>query len=133
MKPLVIFHGPGCMDGAGAALAAWLRFGEEAEYRPAQYGDPAPTDDEIRGRDCAKGGPEEPIRAHDVSAVAKSFGGGGHAKAAGFECITLPWQISGTISISELSGMLHRERSRISDQRWDIADAVAVVEKWLGR
>lgn len=50
MKPLVIYHA-GCMDGAGAALAAWLKFGEDAEYRPAQYGDPAPTDDEVRGRD----------------------------------------------------------------------------------
>lgn len=51
MKPLVIFHGPGCMDGAAAALAAYLKFGEDAEYRPAQYGDPAPTDEEVRGRD----------------------------------------------------------------------------------
>jgi uncharacterized protein len=39
------------MDGAAAALAAWLKFGDEAEYRPASYGDPAPTDDEVRGRD----------------------------------------------------------------------------------
>jgi len=50
MKPLVVYH-RGCMDGAAAALAAWLRFGDEAEYRPANYGDPAPTDDEVRGRD----------------------------------------------------------------------------------
>lgn len=49
-SPLVIYH-KHCVDGAGAALAAWLRFGEEAEYRAAQYGDPAPTDDEVRGRD----------------------------------------------------------------------------------
>lgn len=47
---LVIYHAH-CMDGAAAALAAWLRFGDEAEYRPASYGDPAPTDDEVRGRD----------------------------------------------------------------------------------
>ncbi len=38
MKPLVIFH-KNCLDGAGSALAAWLKFGEEAEYRAAQYGD----------------------------------------------------------------------------------------------
>lgn len=50
-KPLIIYHGPGCMDGSAVALAAWLKFGDEAEYRPAQYGDPAPTDDEVRGRD----------------------------------------------------------------------------------
>lgn len=50
MKPLIIYHGPGCMDGAAAALAAYLKFGEDAEYRPAQYGDPAPTDEETAGR-----------------------------------------------------------------------------------
>lgn len=49
-KPLIIYH-KHCVDGAGAALAAWLKFGEEAEYRAAQYGDAAPTDDEVRGRD----------------------------------------------------------------------------------
>lgn len=49
-KTLVIYH-KSCMDGAAAALAAWLKFGEEAEYRPASYGDPAPTDEEVRGRD----------------------------------------------------------------------------------
>jgi len=49
-RPLVIYHG-GCADGAGAALAAYLLFGEDAEYRPAVYGDPvAPTDAEARGR-----------------------------------------------------------------------------------
>ena len=50
-RPLVIYHGPGCMDGAGAALAAWKKLGDEAEYRPAQYGDPPPTDEEVRGRE----------------------------------------------------------------------------------
>lgn len=50
MKPLVVYHAQ-CMDGAAAALAAWLRFGDEAEYRPASYGDPAPMDEEVRGRD----------------------------------------------------------------------------------
>jgi oligoribonuclease NrnB/cAMP/cGMP phosphodiesterase (DHH superfamily) len=50
VKPLVIYHA-GCMDGAGAALAAWMKFGEEAEYRPANYGQAAPTDEEVRGRD----------------------------------------------------------------------------------
>lgn len=50
MKPLIIHHGP-CMDGAGAALAAYMKFGEDAEYRAAQYGDPPPTSDEVRGRE----------------------------------------------------------------------------------
>jgi len=38
-KPLVIYHGPNCADGFGAAFAAWLKFGDEAEYLPMQYCD----------------------------------------------------------------------------------------------
>lgn len=37
MKPLVIYHA-NCADGFGAAFAAWLKFGDEAEYLPVQYG-----------------------------------------------------------------------------------------------
>jgi hypothetical protein len=37
MKPLVIYHNP-CADGFGAAFAAWLKLGDEAEYLPMQYG-----------------------------------------------------------------------------------------------
>ncbi len=37
-KPLVIFH-KSCADGFGAAFAAWLKLGDEAEYLPMQYGD----------------------------------------------------------------------------------------------
>jgi oligoribonuclease NrnB/cAMP/cGMP phosphodiesterase (DHH superfamily) len=37
MKPLVIYHA-NCADGFGAAFAAWLKFGDEAEYLPFQYG-----------------------------------------------------------------------------------------------
>lgn len=37
MKPLVIYHGGGCADGFGAAFAAWLKFGDEAEYLPMDY------------------------------------------------------------------------------------------------
>ena len=37
MKPLVIYHAS-CADGFGAAFAAWLKLGEEAEYLPMQYG-----------------------------------------------------------------------------------------------
>lgn len=36
-KPLVIYHAD-CADGFGAAFAAWLKFGYEAEYLPMQYG-----------------------------------------------------------------------------------------------
>lgn len=37
------------MDGFGAALAAWLKFGEDADYWYAAYGDSPPP--EIQGRD----------------------------------------------------------------------------------
>jgi uncharacterized protein len=37
MKPLVIYH-DNCTDGFGAAFAAWMKFGEDAEYLPMSYG-----------------------------------------------------------------------------------------------
>ena len=37
MKPLVIYH-DSCADGFGAAFAAWLKIGDEAEYVPMQHG-----------------------------------------------------------------------------------------------
>lgn len=37
MKPLIIYHAD-CTDGYGAAFAAWLRFGDKADYFPAHYG-----------------------------------------------------------------------------------------------
>jgi len=37
-KPLVIYHA-NCADGFGAAFAAWLRLGDEAEYVAASYGE----------------------------------------------------------------------------------------------
>jgi len=39
MKPLVIYH-DNCADGFGAAFAAWLKLGDDAEYLPMQYGHP---------------------------------------------------------------------------------------------
>lgn len=36
-KPLVIYHS-NCTDGFGAAFAAWLQLGDEAEYVPCNYG-----------------------------------------------------------------------------------------------
>lgn len=50
MKPLVIYHA-NCADGFGAAFAAWLKFGEEAEYVPMQYGDFAFTEDGLIARE----------------------------------------------------------------------------------
>ena len=40
MKPLIIYHDH-CTDGFGAAFAAWLKFGDEAEYLPMAYGHPS--------------------------------------------------------------------------------------------
>ena len=39
---LVVYHNH-CDDGMGAALAAFLKFGEEAEYLGASYNDPIPN------------------------------------------------------------------------------------------
>jgi len=36
-RPVVIYHA-GCLDGFGAAYAAWRKFGDRAEYMPAGYG-----------------------------------------------------------------------------------------------
>lgn len=36
---VIIYHG-GCPDGFGGAYAAWKKFGDEAEYIPASYGEP---------------------------------------------------------------------------------------------
>lgn len=49
-RPLIIYHAL-CSDGAGAAYAAWCKFGDDAEYRPASYGEVAPTSEEVTGRD----------------------------------------------------------------------------------
>ena len=38
MKPLVIYHA-NCTDGFGAAFAAWLKFGDNAEYLPMSHGE----------------------------------------------------------------------------------------------
>ena len=56
MKPLVIYHA-NCADGFGAAFAAWMQLGEEAEYLPMQYnkcwtgGDEAFVDTFCMGRE----------------------------------------------------------------------------------
>lgn len=38
-RPLVLYHGRSCPDGFAAALAAWLFFGDRAEYRSVDHGD----------------------------------------------------------------------------------------------
>ena len=37
--PLILYHGRGCPDGFGAALAAWLYYGDAAEYKGLDHGD----------------------------------------------------------------------------------------------
>ena len=50
MKPLVIYHDH-CTDGFGAAFCAWLKFGDEAEYVPMNYGFKEENIPKYAGRD----------------------------------------------------------------------------------
>lgn len=45
-KNLVIYHHP-CDDGFGSAYAAWLKFRDDAEYFPTNYGEETP---DVKGR-----------------------------------------------------------------------------------
>lgn len=47
---VTVFHHADCLDGFGAAYAAWKRFGAAARYRALHHGD-AWTPDEIAGHD----------------------------------------------------------------------------------
>ena len=47
---ITIIHHADCIDGFGAAYAAWRRFGNSARYRPLHHGETAPLD-EIAGQD----------------------------------------------------------------------------------
>ncbi len=44
-QPLVIYHGRRCPDGFGAALAAWLYYGDRAQYLPLDHGEIQALDD----------------------------------------------------------------------------------------
>ena len=44
-SPLILYHGRGCPDGFGAALAAWLYYGDSAEYKGLDHGDVQTLDD----------------------------------------------------------------------------------------
>lgn len=50
MKPLIIYHA-NCTDGFGAAYCAWLKFGDEAEYLPLDYGVKILDEVEVINRD----------------------------------------------------------------------------------
>jgi len=43
--PLILYHGRNCPDGFGAALAAWLYYGDQAEYVGLDHGDVRSVDD----------------------------------------------------------------------------------------
>ena len=43
--PLILYHGSNCPDGFGAALAAWLYYGDSAEYKGLDHGDVQTLDD----------------------------------------------------------------------------------------
>lgn len=47
MKKLCIYHA-GCADGFGAAYVVWKKFGDEVDFFPGRYQQPAP---DIKGRD----------------------------------------------------------------------------------
>lgn len=42
--PLIVYHAS-CSDGAGAAFAAWCKYGEDAEYRAARHGETLSAED----------------------------------------------------------------------------------------
>ena len=44
-SPLVIYHGRNCPDGFAAALAAWLFYGDRAEYLGLDHGEVSTLDD----------------------------------------------------------------------------------------
>jgi hypothetical protein len=43
--PLILYHGRRCPDGFGASLAAWLYYGDSAEYRGLDHGEIQTADD----------------------------------------------------------------------------------------
>ena len=44
-RPLVIYHGRRCPDGFASALAAWLFYGDKADYLPLDHGDITAVED----------------------------------------------------------------------------------------
>jgi nanoRNase/pAp phosphatase (c-di-AMP/oligoRNAs hydrolase) len=85
---VVIYHG-NCQDGFGAAFAAWLKFGDTAQYVPADYVDAPPdvTDKEVYILDFSY---KKAVLAQ-MDAAAKSITLLDHHKTAkedlaGFEC-----------------------------------------------
>ena len=42
-KSIVVLYHTNCLDGFGAAYAAWCKLGDKADYIPVQYGEPIPV------------------------------------------------------------------------------------------
>ena len=51
MKDTVVYYHAHCADGFGAAFAAWVKFGDSAEYIACSYGEEAPPEPQYAGRD----------------------------------------------------------------------------------
>lgn len=49
LRPLVLYHAD-CVDGFGAAFAAWLKFGDAADYVPVGYGEDVFAEHKVDGR-----------------------------------------------------------------------------------
>lgn len=66
-NPFIIYHDP-CLDGFGAAFAAWLIYGDSATYHPTTYGCPPP---DVTGKDVVIvdfSYPPEQVRAMEQQA-----------------------------------------------------------------
>lgn len=50
-KKIAVFYHADCLDGFGAAYAAWKKFGDTADYYPAKYGH-EPLVEEVAGKEA---------------------------------------------------------------------------------
>jgi oligoribonuclease NrnB/cAMP/cGMP phosphodiesterase (DHH superfamily) len=63
------------------------------------------------------------IPAPDVSAIAKSFNGGGHHQAAGFECERLPWD-NDDLDVIAIRNMVEKQGERYDDPTSQACDEI---------
>ena len=90
-QTIVVYH-KNCPDGFGAALAAWLVFGNKAEYWPADYMPGAPLPD-VAGRDVyILDFSFDPHELHEMEMQCKSLTLLDHHKSAqqkfqGYRCL----------------------------------------------
>lgn len=86
---VIIYHGPGCADGFCAAWIAHHKFGDGAEYVPAQYGDAPPdvTDRDVLVLDFSY--PRETLER--MATIARTMLVLDHHKTAESDCHGLPF------------------------------------------